>query len=297
MTQHGLPTEDRPSVSFEFFPPRTEAGFASLFSRVAEFEALEPSFVSVTYGAGGTTRENTNLLVARLTQETALLAVPHLTCLNHTTSDIDAILEQYAKAGIKNVLALRGDIPEGAQVQGDFAHAADLIAHIRSFSERHSYTFGIGVAGFPEGHPDTPNSLIQMDHLKAKIDCGADWICTQLFFNNHAFHDWQQRARLAGISVPILAGIMPVTSLEGLHRMAQLAGGTVFPAPLLKALARCDGDEESVTEVGIHWATEQCRDLLDHDVDGLHFYTLNKSDATKRIHRLLGVKSSRSLRQ
>ena len=297
MTPHGLPTENRPSVSFEFFPPRTQAGFASLFSRVAEFESLEPSFVSVTYGAGGTTRDNTNSLVARLTQETALLAVPHLTCLSHTTNDIDAILEQYAKSGIKNVLALRGDVPKGTNAEGDFAHAADLVAHIRSFSERHSHTFGIGVAGFPEGHPDTPNSLIQMDHLKAKIDCGADWICTQLFFNNHAFHDWKQRARLAQISVPILAGIMPITSLEGLHRMAQLAGGTVFPAALLKALARCDGDEESVTEVGIHWATEQCRDLLDHDVDGLHFYTLNKSDATKRIHRLLGVKSSRSLRQ
>ena len=297
MTPCSLPTSDRPSISFEFFPPRTETGFDALFQRISEFEALQPSFVSVTYGAGGSTRENTNTLVTRLTKETSLLTVPHLTCIGHTRAEIDAIITQYATAGIHSVLALRGDVGEATATEGDFAHASDLVTHIRAFSQRHNHPFGIGVAGFPEGHPDTPNRLVQMDHLKAKVDCGADWICTQLFFSNPTFLDWLQRTRLAGINVPILAGIMPVTSVAGLHRMADLAAGTVFPASLLKALARCDGDEASVVEVGIQWATEQCRDLLDHDVDGIHFYALNKSDATRRIHTLLGVKSARALRQ
>jgi methylenetetrahydrofolate reductase (NADPH) len=299
MSDLGLPASDRPSVSFEFFPPRTEKGFAALFDRVAEFESLEPSFVSVTYGAGGSTRDNTNALVARLVRETKLPAVPHLTCVGHTKVEIDAILQSHAEVGIHHVIALRGDPPAGDHVagEGEFPYAADLVSHIRAFGDRHGHTFGIGVAGFPEGHPATPNALLQMDHLKAKVECGADWICTQLFFNNHAFLDWEARARLAGIKVPILAGIMPVTTLDGLMRMADLAAGMVFPASLLKALDRCDGDDQSVAEVGVHWATEQCRDLLDHDVDGLHFYTLNKSDATRRIHRLLGVKSARSLRQ
>ena len=301
MNERGFLIADRPSVSFEFFPPHTEKGFTALFDRVADFEALEPSFVSVTYGAGGTTRENTHALVLRLVRETRLNTVPHLTCIGHSTAEIDEILQRYAEAKIFNILALRGDVPidppSGWTPEGDFQHAVDLVQHIKRFSEQHGCSFAIGVAGFPEGHPDTPNSLKQMEHLKAKVDAGADWICTQLFFDNSAFHDWRERARLSKIEVPILAGIMPISSLEGLHRMADLAGGTVFPASLLKTLDRCDGDKESVSEVGIHWATEQCRDLLDHEVDGIHFYTLNKSDATHRIHRALGVKSARSLRE
>ena len=301
MEQQGSLISEPTSISFEFFPPRTEKGFTALFNRVAEFEALEPSFVSVTYGAGGTTRENTHTLVHQLVRETSLPTVPHLTCIGHTTEEIDQILERYAESEIYNILALRGDVPAepspGWTPEGDFPYAADLVRHIRRFGEKHGVRFGIGVAGFPEGHPDTPNSLKQMDHLKAKVDEGADWICTQLFFANTTFLDWRERARLNQIEIPILAGIMPITSIEGLNKMAELAGGTVFPSPLLKALARCDGDKESVSEVGVHWATEQCRDLLDHEIDGIHFYTLNKSDATHRIHRALGVKSSRSLRE
>lgn len=300
MALRGIDPEDRLTISFEFFPPRSEKGFSTLFDRIAEFEALEPSYVSVTYGAGGTTRTNTHNLVIRLLQETSLTPVPHLTCIGHSAEEIDSILERYATAGVRNLLALRGDPPADPPPDwtpdGDFPHAADLVRHIRAFGDRHGHDFGIGVAGFPEGHPDTPNSLTRMAHLKAKVDSGADWICTQLFFNNHAFHDWRDRARLEGITVPIHAGIMPITSREGVQRMAELAAGTVFPAPLMKALSRCDDDPESVAEVGVHWATEQCRDLLDHDVDGVHFYTLNQTNATSRIHRALGVKTARSLR-
>ncbi len=288
-----------PSVSFEFFPPKSVEGWERLSARIDELVPLEPSFVSVTYGAGGSTRDRTHDLVVRLLRETTLRPVPHLTCLGHTRAEIDDILQRYAEAGVQAILALRGDPPaDGSAVPaGDFAHAADLVRHIRAFSDRHGHPLEVGVAGFPEGHPDTPDTLVAMDHLKAKVDAGASWICTQLFFDNHAFHDWRERCHLVGIDATIIAGIMPIASRAGVRRMSSLAAGTVFPASLLKALDRAeDGDDDAIAEIGVHWATEQCRDLLDHEVDGIHFYTLNKSDATLRIHRALGVRTARRLR-
>ena len=289
-----------PTISFEFFPPATPAGWKALDRRIGELVPLEPSFVSVTYGAAGTTRDRTHDLVERLINETSLSPVPHLTCVGHRRHEIDEILERYAKAGVEAILALRGDAPsEGSEVpEGDFEFAADLVAHIQVFAEKHGHPFRIGVAGFPEGHPDTPNTLECMDHLQAKVDSGADWICTQLFFDNHAFHDWRDRCRLAGIEIPIIAGVMPISTRKSVRRMAGLAAGTVFPASLQRSLARADeGDDDSIAEIGIQWATEQCRDLLDREVDGIHFYTLNKSDATLRIHRSLGVRSARGFRR
>ncbi len=288
-----------PSISFEFFPPKSAEGWERLSARIDELVPLEPSFVSVTYGAGGSTRDRTHDLVVRLLRETSLRPVPHLTCLGHTRAEIDDILQRYAEAGVQAILALRGDPPaDGSAVPaGDFAQAADLVRHVRAFSERHGHPLEIGVAGFPEGHPDTPDTLIAMDHLKAKVDAGASWICTQLFFENRAFHDWRERCRLAGIDATIIAGIMPIASRAGVRRMSSLAAGTVFPASLLKAIDRAEADDDdAVSEIGVHWATEQCRDLLDHEVDGIHFYTLNKSDATLRIHRALGVRTARRLR-
>ncbi len=287
-----------PSISFEFFPPKTEKGWSLLEGRIGQLEQLGPSFVSVTYGAAGSTREHTHELVERLIDTTTLQPVPHLTCTGHTHDEIDAILDRYREVGVRAILALRGDPQEGhGKDAGDFRFAADLVRHLRAFSDRHRLDWSIGVAGFPEGHPDTPNALLGMEHLKAKVDAGANWICTQLFFDNRRFHDWRDRCRLERIDVPILAGIMPVTSRAGLHRMADLAAGTVFPAALLRALNRADPeDTESIAEIGVHWTTEQCRDLLDHDVDGIHFYTLNQSDATLRIHRSLGVRSAAQLR-
>ncbi|MBU6210018.1 MAG: methylenetetrahydrofolate reductase [NAD(P)H] [Planctomycetes bacterium] len=287
------------SASFEYFPPRTEAGWGALFATIAECEALAPSFVSVTYGAGGSTRAQTHDLVVRLRRDTSLDPMPHLTCVGHSAAEIDGILARYAEAGVSNVLALRGD-PQPGGADGDFAHAADLVTAIQRFNDagRHGAgtRFGVAVAGFPEGHPQTPNTLTQMDHLKAKVDAGADAIITQLFFDNHAFHDWRERCELAGIRVPIVAGIMPVTSLSGLRRMADLAAGTRYPAKLLRALARAGSDDEAVARVGTHWATEQCRDLIDAGVAGLHFYTLNKSASTRRIYETLGARTSAQLR-
>ena len=278
--------------SFEFFPPKSERAAETLYQSISELHPYEPAFVSVTYGAGGTTRDATLGLVLRLAQETNLNTIPHLTCVGHTQKDIEVLLEKYAEAGVNNLLALRGDFPKGVQISdaGEFPYAADLVAFIRRFSERHGHDFGIGVAGFPEGHPETPNRLREMDHLKAKVDAGADYICTQLFFENADFYDFRDRCELAGIDVPILAGIMPVTSIKGLRRMAELAGGSRIPAKLLRALSRTNGDESRVRHVGIHHATTQCADLIDQGAKGIHFYTLNQSTATLEVFRGLGLK-------
>jgi methylenetetrahydrofolate reductase (NADPH) len=296
---------DRTTISFEFFPPKTAADAEALYENIAHLETLQPSFVSVTYGAGGSTRQLTHDLVLRLKQTTSLDPIPHLTCVCHSEVEIEDILTQYAQAGVGNILALGGDPPRDAQNYDRnadaFQHAADLVTFIRRFNQRglhpDSRGFGIGVAGFPEGHPTTPNRLDEMDHLKAKVDAGADYICTQLFFDNHDFYDFRERCELAGIQIPIVAGIMPITSLGGMKRMAQLALGARYPARLLRALGRAGNDPEAVKRVGIHWATEQCRDLLDHQVRGIHFYTLNKSDATRQIYQSLGLRDSNILRR
>ena len=296
---------DQTTVSFEFFPPKTPADSEALYENIALLETLQPSFVSVTYGAGGSTRQLTHDLVLRLKQTTTLDPIPHLTCVCHSEPEIEDILTKYAQAGVGNILALGGDPPRDVQNYDRnadaFHHAADLVGFIRRFNERGIHPdprgFGIGVAGFPEGHPATPNRLEEMDHLKAKVDAGADYICTQLFFDNHDFYDFRERCELAGIRVPIIAGIMPVTSLGGMKRMAQLALGARYPAKLLRALGRAANDPEAVKRVGVHWATEQCRDLLDNEVRGIHFYTLNKSDATRQIYQSLGLRDSSALRR
>jgi methylenetetrahydrofolate reductase (NADPH) len=285
------------TLSFEFSPPRTAADAEALFDNIARLETLKPSFVSVTYGAGGSTRQLTHDLVVRLKQTTTLDPIPHLTCVCQSEQEIGEILTKYAQAGVSNTLALGGDPPRDRPTydrkSDAFQYAAQLVTFIRRFNESSvhpdSRGFGIGVAGFPEGHPATPNRLDEMDFLKAKVDAGADYICTQLFFDNHDFYDFRERCEIAGIHVPIIAGIMPITSIAGMKRMAQLALGHHIPAKLLRALGRAEGDPEAVKRVGIHWATEQSRDLLDNQVRGIHFYTLNKSDATRQIYQTLGL--------
>jgi methylenetetrahydrofolate reductase (NADPH) len=295
------------TFSFEFFPPKSDAASEELFANIARLQTLEPDFVSVTYGAGGGTRERTHDLVVRIQRETNLTAVSHLTCVCHNRDELAAILDRYAASGIENILALRGDLPKDMpnhdRGNDAFQFASQLVEFIRGYRpkaktngkpRKKSRGFGIGVAGFPEGHPDTPNRLKEMDHLKAKVDAGADYICTQLFFDNRDFYDFRERCDLAGIKVPIIAGIMPVTTKAGLKRMAELAAGSRIPAALLRAVERCDDDD--VSSVGVHWATTQCLDLLHNQVRGLHFYTLNRSDATRKIYESLGVKSSARLR-
>ncbi len=282
--------------SFEFFPPKTPEAAESLYQTIRELEDYMPSFVSVTYGAGGSTREFTHDLVERIQTTTKLDPIPHLTCVCHKEDEINAIISRYASHCIGNILALGGDPPRGCaydKSQDAFQHAVDLVKFIRRFNESRAHPdprgFGIGVAGFPEGHPATPNRLVEMDHLKAKVDAGANYIVTQLFFDNRDFYDFRERCELAGIHVPIIAGIMPITSMSGCKRIAELAGGARFPAKLLRALQRCEDDRKMVKRVGVHFALEQCHDLLDNHVAGIHFYTLNQSDATREIFDSLGI--------
>jgi methylenetetrahydrofolate reductase (NADPH) len=289
-----------PSLSFEFFPPRATAAWEELYQTIRDLEGLSPSFVSVTYGAGGSTRELTHDLVVRIKQSTSIPPVPHLTCVGHTEAEIEAILRRYAAAGVANILALRGDPPRDRPdydwSEGDFRHAADLVSFIKKFNESGQHPdprgFGIGVAAFPEGHPSTPNRVAELDFLKAKVDAGADYICTQLFFDNHDFFDFRDRCSLAGVHIPIIAGIMPVSSLQGMKRMAELAAGARYPAKLIRALSRANGQPEAVERVGIHYAAQQCAELMDQSVDGIHFYTLNKSHATREIYASLGLSSA-----
>jgi methylenetetrahydrofolate reductase (NADPH) len=292
--------QHRTTFSFEFFPPKTDEASAALFATIASLQELHPSFVSVTYGAGGSTRDRTHDLVVRIEKETDLTAVSHLTCVCHNLDEMTAILDRYAGSGIQNVLALSGDPPRDKpnydRSRDAFRYAEELVRFVRSRANTPDKRgFGIGVAGFPEGHPGCPNRVKEMDYLKAKVDAGADYICTQLFFENRDFYDFRDRCELAGIKVPIVAGIMPITTKKGMIAMAEMAAGARFPAKLLRAVGRC-ADDDAVGRVGISWATEQCADLLHNGARGIHFYTLNRSDATRQIYLNLGVTDSRGLR-
>jgi len=284
----------RHSLSLEFFPPKTEAGFDKLFQVVSDLMQLKPSYASVTYGAGGSTRDYTTNLVDRIQKEMGLTVISHLTCVGSTRDEIMSILEKNAESGIENILALRGDPPNGEaawkHLENGFDYAADLV----SFIKKNYPDICIGVAGFPEGHPLTPNRLKEMEYLKAKVDAGADYIVTQLFFDNRDFYDFCERCELAGIHVPVVAGIMPITTRKGMIRMAELAEGARFPAGLLRSVARAKNDEY-FEKVGIHWAAEQLRDLVNNDVRGIHLYTLNSSKTIFKIFKSLGVKDASQL--
>lgn len=292
---------ESPTFSLEFFPPKTPELAETLYRTIRDLESYGPDFVSVTYGAGGSTRQLTHDLVERIQHTTKLDPIPHLTCICHNEKEIEAILLRYARSAVGNILALGGDRPTEIAYnhsRESFQHAIDLVKFVRRFNESGIHPdrrgFGIGVAGFPEGHPATPNRLIEMDHFKAKVDAGADYIVTQLFFDNRDFIDFRERCALAGVHIPVIAGIMPITSMSGLKRMAELAGGARFPAKLLRALQPCQNDAEMVRHVGIQYALEQCRDLLENDVAGIHFYTLNRSDATRIIFDNLGIRGHRN---
>lgn len=288
-----ISSSSKPTISLEFFPPRTPMAVQTLQQTLNQLTRLRPAFASITYGAGGSTREQTKDLVIELTQSDVFDPMPHLTCVGHTESDIMALLMRYATAGVSNILALRGDLPPGGKSSSAFGQAADLVRVIRRFNESGAHPdprgFGIGVACFPEGHPDTPNRLEEMDHLKAKVDAGADFLITQAFFDNHAFHDFRARCQLAGITVPILAGILPLTTEAGMRRMAELLGGMHYPARLIRALGRANGDAAAFRRIASHHAAEQCTDLLNQKVDGLHLYTLNMAEPVLDLHSRLGL--------
>jgi methylenetetrahydrofolate reductase (NADPH) len=270
----------RPCFSFEFFPPKTEEGEARLLETLEDLRALEPGFVSVTYGAGGGSRDRSLSLVARIRRETGIEAVTHLACVGHTRAELEQLVDRLAADGVENVLALRGDLPLGGTPprENAFAHAKPFVSFLR---ERHP-RLCLGGAGYPEGHVETASREEDLLHLKAKVDAGLDYVVTQLFFDNAFYFDFVERARKVGIRVPIVPGIMPITSYEQLHRFVRMCGATV-PMRLQLQLERVKDDPEALVQLGVAHATIQCMELLQRGVPGVHFYTLNKSPATRMI--------------
>lgn len=271
----------RPSFSFEFFPPKDDEGFDKLFTTITQLKPCQPTYVSVTFGAGGSTRTKTIDLVGRIKNEIGLESMAHLTCVGSDREYIAAILDTLQAQGIQNILALRGDPPQGQEEfekpENGFAYANELVAFIRA-----NYDFCIGVAGHPEGHMECPDQKADLDHLKRKVDAGADFIVTQLFFDNRFYFDFIGRAQNLGIQVPIIPGIMPILNVKQIQRFTKMCGSTI-PASLMERLEAVQDDPEMVRQLGIDHATEQCEDLLQEGAPGIHFYTLNRSNATLKI--------------
>jgi methylenetetrahydrofolate reductase (NADPH) len=269
------------SVSFEFFPPKDDEGFAELFRTIEALKPLEPTYVSVTYGAGGSTRRKTVELVKRIKHEIGIEAMAHLTCVGATREEISDVLEDLRGGGIENVLPLRGDPPKGQETfvktAGGFGYANELIQFVRG-----AYPFCLGAACYPEVHPEAASAALDLANLKRKVDAGADFLISQLFFNNYDFLRFRERAVAAGISVPMLAGIMPILNVKQIKRFTKMCGATI-PSGLLAKIEGVEDDPEAVRQIGMYHAARQCEQLLAEGVAGLHFYTLNRSTATRAI--------------
>ncbi|MGH7138289.1 MAG: methylenetetrahydrofolate reductase [NAD(P)H] [Pirellulales bacterium] len=271
-------------LSFELFPPKTEMGETELFQHLAELMSFEPSYVTCTYGAGGSTRAKTLDIVARVRKEFGCPVASHLTCVGSTVDDLRGYLRDADTRGIANIVALRGDPPKGQSqfqaVEGGFRYAADLVQLIhRDFSQ-----FGIAVAGYPETHQEALSPEADLENLKRKVDAWADIVITQLFYSNDDFFRFRDACGQLGIRVPIVPGILPVTNLAQIKRITSLCGA-ILPAHFQQALESCESSADDQFEIGVDFATEQVQQLIDADIPGLHFYVLNKSPATCRVLR------------
>lgn len=273
--------QDKPAFSFEFFPPKDNDGFDKLFETIDNLKPLNPAFVSVTYGAGGSTRSKTIDLVGRIKKEIGLESMAHLTCVGHNSDEILNVLESIKKQNVDNVLALRGDPPAGeinfTKPNNGFGYAVELVQFI---CER--FSFCIGVAGYPEGHPESSNREEDLFHLKKKVLAGASFIVTQLFFDNKYYFDFVASLRKIGVDVPVIPGIMPIVNLKQIKRFTKMCGATI-PHDLMVRLEEAQDDPESVCQIGIDHAANQCRKLLMQGAPGIHFYTLNRSRATLSV--------------
>jgi len=279
----------QPVVSFEFFPPKTDEGDRNLLEKtIPALLQLKPDYCSVTYGAGGSTRDKTLMIVDRIQREHGLTAMAHLTCVNSTKAQLREVIEQARGLGIKNILALRGD-PTGnnsefQKTDGGFEFSYQLVTFLKELGG-----FSIGTAGFPEGHVACKEGkYVDWQRLKAKIDCGADFVLTQLFFDNADFFEFRDYLVKLGVTVPICPGIIPILSAAQIKRFTTLCGAEL-PAPLLNDLEKLGDNDEATAEFGIDYATEQCGELLQNGVPGLHFYTLNKARSTTQILKNLGL--------
>jgi methylenetetrahydrofolate reductase (NADPH) len=273
--------ESRPCFSFEFFPPKTDEGLQNLERALHELKDDQPNFVSVTYGAGGSTRDRTIAITKRIKSDFGLEAMAHFTCVGATVEELRDVLAEMADAGIENVLALRGDPPQGETewkaTPGGLRYSTELAQLIAT-----EYDFAIGAACFPEVHPEAPDMEHDLRFLKQKLESGVRFLITQLFFDNDFYFDFVEQARAAGISVPIIPGIMPVTNFGQIKRFTEMCGASI-PADFERELAGRQDDPAAVTELGVAYATLQCSELLARGAPGIHFYTLNKSPATRAI--------------
>ncbi|HPW77028.1 MAG TPA: methylenetetrahydrofolate reductase [NAD(P)H] [Candidatus Omnitrophota bacterium] len=281
----------RPAISFEFFPPKTPEGEQKLYASVAELKELKPSFVSVTYGAMGNTQANTLRVVTEIQNRIGIETAAHLTCVAHSRDEIAGILGKLAEAHIENIVALRGDPPQGETefrpAPDGFRYASELVSFIRSHRV-YGRAFDLVVAGYPEGHPECRDLGKDLEHLKIKVDSGADVINTQLFFNNRDYFRFVERARKAGIRIPIVPGIMPVTYGPQIEKFSRMCGAKI-PLEIREAIEKFGDDQSSILRFGIDYAIRQCRELLAEGAPGLHFYTLNQSCATREIYTHLGL--------
>ena len=281
------------TFSFEFFPPKTAEDGAALFDRARELQKLGASFCSVTYGAGGSTRKNTIDLVCRFQAELGLIGMAHLTCVGHSQTELRDILFELQDHGVENLMCLRGDPPRGetafTPAPDGFAHAAELVA-----LAHRSGDFCIGVAGYPEGHPESVDAFQDLQHLKAKVDCGADFVTTQLFFDARDYFDFVARARQLGIRQRIIPGIMPILNYRQIVRFTRMCGASI-PLVLQERLEPVAEDVDAVFEIGVDWAWQQCEALLAGGAPGIHFYTLNRSRATQLIFEQLRQSSVSTL--
>jgi methylenetetrahydrofolate reductase (NADPH) len=283
-----LLADGRRSFSFEFFPPQTDDGERQLWRALRELEPLAPTFVSVTYGAGGSTRDRTTRLTGRIGSETTLTPMGHLTCVDSSVAELRRVVGGYAEAGVRTVLALRGD-PQGGPGTpwvphpDGLQHADDLVRLVRGLGD-----FSVGVAAFPDGHPESPDLDTDARRLAAKVAAGADFAVTQFFFRAEDYFRLVERTERHGAGVPIIPGIMPVTNVRQIQRFAQLSGAA-FPAELGERLTAVQDDPEAVRAIGVETAVELSERLLDGGAPGLHFYTLNRSTATREIYQALGL--------
>jgi methylenetetrahydrofolate reductase (NADPH) len=287
----------RPVFSFEFFPPKSDEAAEQLEKTIADLRPLEPDFVSVTYGAGGSTRDKTIDIVSRIKRDTGIEAMAHLTCVGSTRDELRSVLDRLVDAGVENVLALRGDPPKGQSTfvatEGGFRFANELTEFIR---DTYDGKVCIGGAGYPEKHVECGNPAVDLAHLKRKVDAGASFIVTQLFFDNRRYFEFVDNARAAGITVPIVPGIMPITNAASIERVTLMCGASL-PFRLAAELHRRREDAKAVMQLGVAHATAQCIELLQCGVPGIHFYTLNRSTATMQVLaalRTIGYGSAQS---